>query len=258
MLRALKGGCNARHTVSYRMSRPQGLPNYVLLVTRSDGEFHINSSTFPAGPGYAVLLAPNTPYSYWNPNGEYVDDWLHFDVTDPALDERLREISNQVFPAEDSRLLSWCIRQTVWELTFLTEYTGENADALLRLLLNHLFLSCREQRKAARPYQKELRALRLEVLSACQERHSVKEYAARLHVSESYFQHLYSEYFGTSFCRDVIAARVGKAQELLLTTDLPLSGIARLCGYANEVHFFRQFKKVTGVTPAGFRGMRQG
>lgn len=256
MIHAIKGGCCARHSVPYKMSRPLGLPNYVLLVTRSEGEFRIGGDTYSARPGYAVLLAPNTPYSYGNPKGEYVDDWLHFDVEDPALDQKLGEISNRVFPVEDSRIFNWCINQIIWEATYSpSEMAGQNIEALFRLLLNHLFYSyqTKDKRESPRPYQNELRALRLEILSVYQEPLSAKEYATRLHMSESYFQHLYTEYFGISFRRDVIANRIERAKELLLTTDLPLAGVAELCGYGSEVHFYRQFKKMAGSTPAKYR-----
>lgn len=256
MVQVIKGGCNARHPVPFQMSRPLGLPNYVLLVTRSEGEFCIGGDIFSARPGCAVLLAPNTPYSYGNPKGEYVDDWLHFAVDDPALDQKLGETANKVFPLEDSRIFSWCIDQIIWEATYSPpEMAGENTEALFQLLFNHLFYSYRtkEAHGAPRPYQSELRAMRLEVLSAYQEPLSAKEYAARLHMSESYFQHLYTEYFGVSFHRDVIANRIERAKELLLTTDLPLTDVAEQCGYGSEVHFHRQFKKLVGDTPAKYR-----
>lgn len=256
MIQAIKGGCNARHPIAFQMSRPVGLANYVLLVTRSEGEFCIGGDNFSARPGSAVLLAPNTPYSYGNPKGEYVDDWLHFSVEDTALDRSLREISNRVVSLEDSHIFSWCIDQIIWEATYSPpEMAKENVEALFRLLLNHLFYSCRarEKRGAPRPYQSELRAMRLEVLSTYQEPLSAKEYAARLHMSDSYFQHLYTEYFGVSFHKDVIAGRIERAKELLLTTSLPLTQVAELCGYGSEVHFYRQFKRLVGATPAKYR-----
>ena len=59
--------------------------------------------------------------------------------------------------------------------------------------------------------------------------------------------------FGVSFQQDLILMRVTRARFNLSTSNLSLSQIAELCGYNNEVHFYRQFKKLTGVTPAQYR-----
>ena len=44
-----------------------------------------------------------------------------------------------------------------------------------------------------------------------------------------------------------------KAKQLLTYTDLRIREIADQCGYQNESHFMRQFKKNNGVTPTVFR-----
>lgn len=41
--------------------------------------------------------------------------------------------------------------------------------------------------------------------------------------------------------------------ELLDHTDLTIEQLTELCGYRSEVHFYRQFKAVTGCTPAQYR-----
>ena len=82
---------------------------------------------------------------------------------------------------------------------------------------------------------------------------SLDDYAGRLGISKSYFQHLYTELFSISFQQDIIQFRMEHARYLLTTTDLTLSQIAEICGYNNEVHFYRQFKQLTSITPAQYR-----
>ncbi|HJC22526.1 MAG TPA: AraC family transcriptional regulator [Candidatus Eisenbergiella merdavium] len=72
-------------------------------------------------------------------------------------------------------------------------------------------------------------------------------------MSVSHFQHLYSRFFGISFQNDLIRMRIDHAQTLLTTTFLSTEQIAEACGYSNSTHFFRQFKKITGVSPAKYR-----
>ena len=83
------------------MSRPEGLPNYVLLLIRSCGEFEIDGKSYTVLPGHAVLFAPGTPYSYGNPEGEYQDDWLHFEGPEDSRVRELRRIANRPFPVRD-------------------------------------------------------------------------------------------------------------------------------------------------------------
>ncbi|MBC7784510.1 MAG: helix-turn-helix transcriptional regulator [Burkholderiales bacterium] len=63
---------------------------------------------------------------------------------------------------------------------------------------------------------------------------------------------------GTSPHQYVITHRVQAARDLLLRTDTPLKEIATRLGYSDVFYFGRQFKKVTGVSPARFRKSREG
>jgi AraC family transcriptional regulator len=48
-------------------------------------------------------------------------------------------------------------------------------------------------------------------------------------------------------------ARITKAQELLLSGALSLSEVALITGFAEQSHFTRVFKSVTGTSPAAWR-----
>ena len=91
MLRAIRGGCGASHPRGFRMSRPKGLEHWVVLIVRTRGEFQIGEERFSVTPPQAILIAPGTPYSYENPEGEYLDDWLHFEADEP-LPRRERDL----------------------------------------------------------------------------------------------------------------------------------------------------------------------
>lgn len=58
--------------------------------------------------------------------------------------------------------------------------------------------------------------------------------------------------------RDLIEARIRYAQSLLLSgSDLPITEVAERSGYADPYHFIRQFKRITGETPAAYRRARR-
>ena len=258
MIRPIKGGCATRHPQTFRMTRPNGMPHHVVLIVRTAGEFQIGEERFSVTPPQAIVLSPLTPYSYGNPHGDYMDDWLHFEADEPCA-RRLEAMSNRPFPIANHRLFTFCIQQILWELSYgQPACSRENIDALFTVLLNHLSASFDEQseRRTRSPYRERLQLLRLEMENAGEETHTAAELAQRLSISESYFQSLYKGLFGVSFQQDRIRMRVERARVLVTTTDLPLERVAELCGYSNEVHFYRQFKKLTGVSPGRFR--RQG
>ena len=51
----------------------------------------------------------------------------------------------------------------------------------------------------------------------------------------------------------MISGKIEKAKEILSETGCTVSQVAAMCGYDNEEHFMRQFKKVVGITPTKYR-----
>lgn len=75
-----------------------------------------------------------------------------------------------------------------------------------------------------------------------------------MNMSPSYFQQIYKQIFGIPAVSDIILNRVGHASYLLKNTTYTVCQISASCGYENDVHFMRQFKKFTGQTPSEYRG----
>ncbi len=259
MYTVITGGCNSKHPHTYKMSRPNGLTNYVLLIIRTGGCFDIDKKVFEVTPGQALIISPNTPYSYGNPDGEYIDDWLHFMPDDPCDFEKHYPIINEPFSIGNTELFTFLIKQTLWEYNYTPpEYSTENSDALLTVLFNHLLSSHKEKHlKPPVPYQNRLQQIRLELQNSFSSEHTIDYYSKKLGISSSYFQHLYTELFNISFGQDVIRFKIEQAAFLLTTTDLTLEQVAKICGYNNEVHFYRQFKQVMSITPAKYRKIKK-
>lgn len=67
--------------------------------------------------------------------------------------------------------------------------------------------------------------------------------------SERYIQKLYLSNVGISPAAFIAVARFNEALHLVLNTSLSLTSIAYECGYYDQSHFIREFKKFTGITP---------
>ncbi|MNG10723.1 Arabinose operon regulatory protein [compost metagenome] len=95
--------------------------------------------------------------------------------------------------------------------------------------------------------------LRNQLYSAPNSSYTVDKLASSVNLSKSYFQHIYKELFGCSIIMDLINARLEYAKYLLTNSNTSIHLISRMCGYENDTHFMRQFKKFVGVTPSQFK-----
>lgn len=85
------------------------------------------------------------------------------------------------------------------------------------------------------------------------EEFSLQQMADALHVSPYYLAHVCKETTGYSPLQYVLRRRIGEAQTLLITTDLPVTRIAAQVGYDNPSHFHAQFSRAVGMSPRTFR-----
>ncbi len=81
----------------------------------------------------------------------------------------------------------------------------------------------------------------------------VPELAERAGYSPSHFQALFREAMGVSPRPYAISARIDRARQLLIESDLSVSQIASECGYRDVYFFSRQFRQKTGRPPTAYR-----
>ena len=82
---------------------------------------------------------------------------------------------------------------------------------------------------------------------------SVDEVVRHSTVSRSTLERQVRKYLGRTPQEEIRYVQIKRAQELMLTTDLPAEQIAILCGFEYPEYFFTLFKKVSGVTTTEFR-----
>jgi AraC family transcriptional regulator len=64
----------------------------------------------------------------------------------------------------------------------------------------------------------------------------------------------YRRAFGCTIGEDARALRLRRAAALLASTREPIAAIAADCGYFDQAHFTRAFRRAYGVTPGAYRG----
>ncbi len=82
---------------------------------------------------------------------------------------------------------------------------------------------------------------------------SVTHLSAIANMSRYYFASLFKQSMGVSPYQYILIQRVEQAKRLLNQEELSLADIASVCGFANQSHFIRRFRQLTGVTPKVYR-----
>lgn len=81
--------------------------------------------------------------------------------------------------------------------------------------------------------------------------------SAKLHYDYTYLSNLFSEVEGTTIEKYLISLKIEKVKELLVYDELSLSEIAYKLGYSSVAHLSGQFKKITGLTPSFYKGLKE-
>lgn len=132
-------------------------------------------------------------------------------------------------------------------------------EALARVFLVQLLQRYGEARAAAREFGRGL--------SLSQHRRVLDHVAARFGgavtiedmarvagMSPAHFARSFKATIGDTPYQFVMDYRMEQARKMLATRDLPLIDVALACGFADQPHFTRVFKRLTGQTPREYRG----
>lgn len=82
---------------------------------------------------------------------------------------------------------------------------------------------------------------------------AAREYAGRVHLSQTYICRVFREQTGQSIGRVIFERRMEKAAELLLSTNLMVREVAERVGYLNFSYFCKRFRDYYMMTPNAFR-----
>ncbi|MGI6870871.1 MULTISPECIES: GlxA family transcriptional regulator [Amycolatopsis] len=82
---------------------------------------------------------------------------------------------------------------------------------------------------------------------------STRTLAERAGLSERQLTRLFQEHLGTPPGRFVRRARTEAASQLLATTDLPLTAVARRCGFSSAETLRQAFVELCGTPPSAYR-----
>lgn len=82
---------------------------------------------------------------------------------------------------------------------------------------------------------------------------TLQDMGKALHVSPYYLSHVFKESSGYSPMQYLLRRRIGEAQNLLISTELPMAKIAGQVGFETQNYFNLQFSKHVGMPPGKYR-----
>jgi transcriptional regulator GlxA family with amidase domain len=82
---------------------------------------------------------------------------------------------------------------------------------------------------------------------------SIRALATTAGLSMYHFARAFKQSVGMTPHGYLVQCRVRRAQDLLATTDLPLSEIALASGFADQSHCARRVREHVGITPSSYR-----
>lgn len=85
------------------------------------------------------------------------------------------------------------------------------------------------------------------------EKITVHDIGEKVHLSDSYLSHLFSDTFGRTITEYITFVRIEYSKTLLAKPGLSISEIALDCGFEDVSYFSRVFKKSEGITPRDYK-----
>lgn len=231
----------------------------IILILKGQVEFFVNDTCFQAGAGHIAIFSRYENHSVRVQSGEYERYVLH--IAPHATDQ-----VSPVYSLLTDRPVGFL------NVTDVSPYLEEVAAIFRRLLQEH-----GSQRKLAREMEQLAvwqlliiiyRAMPIELDSLgdatvmsikrqfekdCSRQYTLSSLARQYSISISSLAHRFRAVTGTSVMEYLQSCRIAQAKRLLANTHTPIGEIVESCGFSDSSNFSRTFKRLTGMSPSGFR-----
>ena len=228
----------------------EGRDDYFLIYV-TDGIFNtrINDTVFSLKKGSVVLFPPKFKYHYW---GEPPSKYLCAHFTGSHVEKILTDLGFSLEPCMFENEFSPKIKDLFDKMI---EQYMTNAPFLqysLACLLEEILLTIalgRIKNNGYHTLKKSIKYIHANYTEKIQ-----IPYLAKLEgLSNSRYITLFSQEMGKSPSEYILELRLGRACDLLLTTDMEICLIGALSGYKDQYFFSKIFKKHIGISPREYR-----
>lgn len=226
----------------------------MILCLDGVGWCELDGRTLEVPPGTALVIPPGTPHLYRaDSEHPWTIWWLHVVGEDVAhlIESIMQEHRGELVEVHDTFRAAAAIERVVDLMerdetrASLVAAAGAAWGLLAQLAADQLH----GPRGAREPIQQALDHLREHIAEPM----TVPELARMAGLSRSHFTTLFREATGHSVVEYLRSLRMARARALLITTSMTIAEIAATVGYPDQFYFSRQFRKVNGSSPSGYR-----
>ncbi|MDY6921100.1 MAG: AraC family transcriptional regulator [Pseudomonadota bacterium] len=245
----------------HNMTRSHHQDNLIMYCSAGSGRLLVGATQAQVTAGDLVVLSAGVSHRYQAaPKTPWTLRWVHFSG------QRARDyIANLGLPEQQ-----YCIQLglhpkiiTDFDALFSVQHTGYNLKALihasqqLKQSLSYLaLLTTRETQQARQPIDLDrIQSLMTAHLNGELE---LDKLAAAAHLSKYHFAKRYRALTGYSPIQHFIHLKMERACYLLDISQRSVAEVAAELGYGDPQYFSRLFKKVTGLSPSGYRRLQKG
>ena len=104
--------------------------------------------------------------------------------------------------------------------------------------------------------QSQLRQIRDYINANLSHRLSLPQLSEQFGLSADHIGRLFKQSAGMKLYQFILRCRIDRARSLLTETSMPIAEIAQECGFADQVHLTRAFRRFVATTPAAYRKSR--
>ena len=139
---------------------------------------------------------------------------------------------------------------------FLNDYSDELLSLAVEENLHLLFQQQYAENKVSRSVW--VNKIKQEVRLSPERKYSIDEVSDSLCLHPNYFVRKFRSQTGHTFGEFLLRQRISKAIDLMLYSSRSLTEIAVECGFFDQSHFIRHFKRNFGTTPLRYRQIVKG
>ncbi|MBO5723887.1 MAG: helix-turn-helix domain-containing protein [Lentisphaeria bacterium] len=243
-----KGGENAMN----RSSNDTTWSIYFIL--KGNAKIFLNQNEYQLHQNHIILLDP-TDQVYWKIPPHEELEVMHLTLVDSPvvliLLSRLHQ--ERVFPASDPE-------QILFFLNKLERLLLQNLERATSIVLRdcaiYSYSLIAELSRQCLDFESLLsvRQVRMEITCNPWGDYKLSDLANKCGLSERSFERQFRKNFNCTLSQYVIGVKVAFACRLLKNTFYSIDEIFSMCRFSSKPFFYQVFKKVTGTTPAHYRG----
>lgn len=244
-------------------------------IMSGEGRIIIEGEEYAIFPGTAVLFSAGTEYiwniekvKYYVINFDYTTDFSDVRQTFHPIHSELFDKSKMMAhePFEDEvRLNRPIVLRGIRSLEHIAEHItteylmgGDCCDMLLSSLLKSAIatmvrVACRDEAADGDSQPLLVRRIIAYINESYEKPITNEDIAAIFNFSSIYLNRVFKSYTGSSIHSFLIDRRIKAAMEMLRSQTASVGEVAERCGFGNQYHFAKMFRRRTGMSPTDYR-----